>query len=94
METGGNAATVNPLIIIIRGVVGGHELTVVVLVIARAALHYYVTTLLMHAHAMQREDGKPLGLGRRDKVASPGPSFPIIRTWRSASLDMHTKQYL
>lgn len=67
---------------------------IVVLVVARAALRYYVMTLSMHARAMRWEDGKPLELGRRDKVASPSPSFPIIRAWPSTSLGMHTKQYL
>lgn len=56
----------------------------VIPVVARAALRYYVTTLSMHARAMRWKDGKLLELGRRDKVASPGPSFPIIRAWRSA----------
>lgn len=90
-ETSGDAATVNPLIIIISG--GRTPSSSSSSSSSRKQL-YYVTTLSMHARAMRWEDGKPLELGRRDKVASLGPSFPIIRAWWSASLGMHTKQYL
>lgn len=48
--------TVNPLIIIIRGVVSGHEPVAV----ARAALRYYVTTLY-NIDARARERGGARG---------------------------------
>lgn len=56
----------NPLIIIIiyiyierRG--GRTQTDAVVLVVARAALRYYVTTLSMHARAMERREARTKG---------------------------------
>lgn len=58
--------TVNPLIIIIRGVVSEP-----VAAVARAALRYYVTALYdIDARARARRRRRP-EQGRRDKVASP-----------------------
>lgn len=107
-ETDGDAASVNPLIIIIRGVVGGYKPTrdavvlviLVVFVVARAALRYYVTTLSKHTRApdaMGRwEDGKPLALRTKGQSSFSGSFLPSLLSVLGgpASLGMHTKQYL